>query len=119
MTIGLHDSGLQSYSAIKKTETGPLASFLSGFLRRRQGHASFLNLRFRSLPPPSAPSCSSRHGSTHVVRSQSVASTAASVGDNKINFFIYYEVDGDTSKHHLSASNYGPENEWVLLSQAQ
>ena len=27
------------------------------------------------------------------------------VGDNKINFFIYYEVDGDTSKHHLSASN--------------
>ena len=32
------------------------------------------------------------------------------VGDNKINFFIYYEVDGDTSKHHLSASNYGPEN---------
>ena len=54
-----------------------------------------------------------------MVRSQSVASTAASVGDNKINFFIYYEVDGDTSKHHLSASNYGPENEWVLLSQAQ
>ena len=52
-----------------------------------------------------------------MVRSQSVASTAASVGDNKINFFIYYEVDGDTSKHHLSASNYGPENEWVLLSQ--
>ena len=41
-------------------------------------------------------------------------------GDNKINFFIYYEVDGDTStKHHLSASNYGPprcENEWVLLT---
>ena len=32
------------------------------------------------------------------------------VGDNKINFFIYCEVDGDTSKHHLSASNYGPEN---------
>ena len=32
---------------------------------------------------------------------------------------IYYEVDGDTSKHHLSASNYGPENEWVLLTPAQ
>ena len=29
---------------------------------------------------------------------------------------IYYEVDGDTSKHHLSASNYGPESEWVLLT---
>ena len=41
------------------------------------------------------------------------------VGDNKINFFIYYEVDGDTSKHHLSASNYGPESEWVLLTHAQ
>ena len=26
-------------------------------------------------------------------------------------FLPYYEVDGDTSKHHLSASNYGPENE--------
>ena len=25
------------------------------------------------------------------------------VMDNKINFFIYYEVDGDTSKHHLRA----------------
>ena len=41
------------------------------------------------------------------------------VGDNKINFFIYYEVDGDTSKHHLSASIYGPESEWVLLTHAQ
>ena len=39
-----------------------------------------------------------------MVRSQSVASGR-----------IYYEVDGDTSKHHLSASNYGRENEWVLL----
>jgi hypothetical protein len=25
----------------------------------------------------------------------------------------------DTSKHHLSASNYGPESEWVLLTHAQ
>ena len=41
------------------------------------------------------------------------------VGDNKVNFSIYYEVEGDTSKHHLSASNYGPENEWVLLTHAQ
>ena len=41
------------------------------------------------------------------------------VGDNKINFFIYYEVDGDTSKHPLSASIYGPESEWVLLTHAQ
>ena len=38
------------------------------------------------------------------------------VGDNKINFFIYYKVDGNTSKHHLDVSNYGQENEWVLLS---
>ena len=29
----------------------------------------------------------------------------------EINFFIYYEVDGDTSKHHLDVSNYGQENE--------
>jgi hypothetical protein len=34
-------------------------------------------------------------------------------------FLPYYEVDGDTSKHHLSASNYGPESEWVLLTHAQ
>ena len=25
----------------------------------------------------------------------------------KINFFIYYEVDGDTSKHCLQSSTYG------------
>ena len=25
------------------------------------------------------------------------------------------DQDDDTSKHHLSASNYGRENEWVLL----
>ena len=25
----------------------------------------------------------------------------------KINFFIYYEVDGDTSKHSLQSSTYG------------
>ena len=30
--------------------------------------------------------------------------------------YVYYEVDGDTSKHHLDVSNYGQENEWVLLS---
>ena len=41
------------------------------------------------------------------------------VGDHKINFFICYEVDGDTSKHHLDVSNYGQENEWVLLVPAQ
>ena len=32
---------------------------------------------------------------------------------------VYYEVDGDTSKHHLDVSNYGQENEWVLLVPAQ
>ena len=102
-------SSRQSYSAIKKTETGPFASFLSGFLRRRQGHASLLNVRFRSLPP---------HRRRAVRRAMDPRGTIAKRRkyDNKINFFIYYEVDGDTSKHHLSASNYGPENEWVLLS---
>ena len=61
-----------------------------------------------NTPANPAPSCSSRSW-IHVGR----------VGDNKINFFIYYEVDGDTSKHHLSASIYGPESEWVLLTHAQ
>ena len=34
----------------------------------------------------------------------------------KINFFIYYEVDGDTSKHSLQSSTYGRDQEWVLLA---
>ena len=48
-----------------------------------------------------------------MVRPPNIRSGAAS------NFFIYYEVDGDTSKHHLDVSSYGQENEWVLLVPAQ
>ena len=33
----------------------------------------------------------------------------------KYGRFLPHQVDDDTSKHHLSASNYGRENEWVLL----
>ena len=37
----------------------------------------------------------------------------------KINFFIYYEVDADTSKHSLQSSTYyGRDQEWVLLAPA-
>ena len=40
------------------------------------------------------------------------------VGDNKINLFIYYEVDGDTSKHHLDVSNYSRPGERVSAPRA-
>ena len=36
----------------------------------------------------------------------------------KINFFIHYEVDGDTSKHSLQLGAYGKDHEWVLLAPA-
>ena len=36
----------------------------------------------------------------------------------RINFLIYYEVDGDTSKHSLQSSTYGRDQEWVLLAPA-
>ena len=36
----------------------------------------------------------------------------------KIDFFIDYEVDGDTSKHSLQSSTYGRDQEWVLLAPA-
>ena len=57
---------LQSYSAIKKTDIGPLAGFLSVFLAVRGGHASFLMLSSGSLPPSHDPSRRARHiyGST-------------------------------------------------------
>ena len=33
----------------------------------------------------------------------------------KYGRFLPHQVDDDTSKHYLSASNYGRKNEWVLL----
>ena len=93
---------------IKKTERGPLARFLSVFLAFGGLTPWFLKLSTVVNTPLPTRRRAVRRGH-HVGR----------VGDNKINFFIYYEVDGDTSKHHLSASNYGPENEWVLLTHAQ
>ena len=54
---------IQSYSAIKKTETAPLASFLSVFLALGRVTPVFLFLGSVLYPPPSrfpAPSCSSR-----------------------------------------------------------
>ena len=33
----------------------------------------------------------------------------------KCNFFVYYEVDQDTSKHNLALDAYGEDDGWVLL----
>ena len=36
------------------------------------------------------------------------------------NFFVYYEIDDDESKHALSMEEYGQEektNAWVLLEE--
>jgi hypothetical protein len=74
----------------------------------------FLSLGSVLYPPPiPAPSCSSRSW-IHVVRLPCWGQQ-----DQLLHLQIYNEVDGDTSKHHLSASNYGPESEWVLLTHAQ
>ena len=87
-----------------------MVRFLSVFLASNEVMAWFLNLgtvvntpRHPGIPPTS---CSSRHGSTWYDRK------AAQVWP-----FLAApaQVDDDTSKHHLSASNYGRENEWVLL----
>ena len=31
------------------------------------------------------------------------------------NFFVYYLVDDDTSKHNLTLDGYGADDRWVLL----
>ena len=31
------------------------------------------------------------------------------------NFFVYYPVDDDTSKHNLTLDGYGADDRWVLL----
>ena len=94
---------------LRKQKGGLVPWFLSVFLAFGGLTPRFLKCKFRCFyPPPST----TRASWIHVRRKY---------GDNKINFFIYYEVevDGDTSKHHLDASNYGQENEWVLLVPAQ
>ena len=87
-----------------------MPSFLSFFLAARRPTPPFLN---RSVPckytfnppfgrdPPALPVMDLR-------------STAAA----RLNFSIYYEVDGDTSKHSLQSSTYGRDKEWVLLAPA-
>ena len=38
------------------------------------------------------------------------------------NFFVYYEIDDDESKHALSLDEYGQEeakDSWVLLEQEE
>ena len=34
------------------------------------------------------------------------------------NFFVYYLVDDDTSKHNLTLDGYGADDRWVLLEPA-
>ena len=44
------------------------------------------------------------------------------VDGDMVNFFVYYEADGDTSRHVLELDNYapdGPENSWVLLEEGE
>ena len=38
-----------------------------------------------------------------------------------VNFFVHYEIDGDTSQHVLKLEDYGgdDENAWVLLEEAE
>ena len=36
----------------------------------------------------------------------------------KVNFFVYYEMDDDTSKHALSLESYGENDGWVLPERA-
>ena len=38
-----------------------------------------------------------------------------------VNFFVHYEIDGDTSRHVLKLEDYGGNNEnsWVLLEEAE
>ena len=38
-----------------------------------------------------------------------------------VNFFVHYEIDGDTSRHVLKLEDYGgnTENAWVLLEEAE
>ena len=33
----------------------------------------------------------------------------------KVNFFIYYIVDDDISKHSLNLEGYGADDRWVQL----
>ena len=37
------------------------------------------------------------------------------VAGEKVNFFVYYIVDDDVSKHSLSLVGYGADDHWVLL----
>ena len=36
-----------------------------------------------------------------------------------VNFYVYYEIDGDTSMHVLKIDNYGTDHDgsWVLLEE--
>ena len=38
-----------------------------------------------------------------------------------VNFYVHYEIDGDTSKHVLKLDDYGgnDENSWVLLEEVE
>ena len=38
-----------------------------------------------------------------------------------VNFYVHYEIDGDTSKHVLKLDDYGgnDENAWALLEEVE
>ena len=40
---------------------------------------------------------------------------ATSAAAEPANFFVYYLVDDDTSKHNLTLDGYGADDRWVLL----
>ena len=106
---------------VRKQKLGRLPSFLSGFLRRRKGHASFLNLRFRSLPPPSG---------AELFVAPWIHARGTIAKRRKYGRFCWGQQDQllhllRGRRRHLQASpereqlRYGPESEWVLLTHAQ
>ena len=66
------------------------------------------------------------HGPARVLVGWCVGVVESANGDRRkkvdgdvVNFYVHYEIDGDTSAHALKLESYGGEEEsaWVLLEE--
>lgn len=101
---------VQSYSAIKKTETGPLASFLSVFLAAGRVTPVFLRLCSVPYPPPPSRRRAVRRGH---------GSTWYDCQASEVGPLLAAPARQCGSGAAAIRQRHGAESEWVLLTQAQ
>ena len=99
-----------------------MSRFLPLFLDCRKGPSGFLSdyyyllIDFRAARRvPRGCVCAAVGWCEGVIKAVNTDARKIITRGEPANFFVYYLVDDDTSKHNLTLDGYGADDRWVLL----